>query len=253
MDWLTDNKIPIGKWAAGIFDWLQVNGAWFFDGLSLTMEALIDGILWVLQTPHPLVIIAAFSALTWGLQRNWKVVAFVILGISIGAGMTAETTQMLLQLPLAFMAVAVATILALAFSWWALMRLFGFDLQSGLLAASPGHLSFVLSIGAQYNLDMARITIVQSIRLLALTLLTPLAARAMGITAPSVLPDAGAPMTWTSICLLAVVAYAASLVLQKINTPAPLPIRRNGNWKQTCRVQRSARRWRLSGARQCRA
>ncbi len=42
MEWLTDQKIPIGKWAAGLFDWLQTNGAWFFDGLSEAMEALID-------------------------------------------------------------------------------------------------------------------------------------------------------------------------------------------------------------------
>jgi len=80
MEWLTDTKIPIGKWAAGIFDWLQINGAWFFDGLSLAMEALIDGILWVLQTPHPFLIIAAFALLTWTLQRSWKVVLFVVLG-----------------------------------------------------------------------------------------------------------------------------------------------------------------------------
>ena len=80
MEWLTDTKIPIGKWAAGIFDWLQINGAWFFDGLSITMEALIDGILWVLQTPHPFIIIAVFAAVTWMLQRSWKVVLFVILG-----------------------------------------------------------------------------------------------------------------------------------------------------------------------------
>ena len=80
MEWLTDTKIPIGKWAAGIFDWLQINGAWFFDGLSITMEALIDGILWVLQSPHPFIIIAVFAGLTWVLQRNWKVVLFVILG-----------------------------------------------------------------------------------------------------------------------------------------------------------------------------
>ena len=52
MDWLTDNKIPIGKWAAAIFDWLQINGGWFFDGLSDALDALIEAILWVLQTPR---------------------------------------------------------------------------------------------------------------------------------------------------------------------------------------------------------
>ncbi len=80
MDWLTENKIPIGKWAASVFDWLQINGAWFFDGLADTMEALIDGILWLLQTPHPLIIIVVFAALTFLMQRSWKPVALVIVG-----------------------------------------------------------------------------------------------------------------------------------------------------------------------------
>ncbi len=80
MDWLTDRKIPIGDGAEGFFLWLQDNGAWFFDGLAMLMEGLIDGILWVLQTPHPLVVIAVFVAITWGLQRNWKTCLFVALG-----------------------------------------------------------------------------------------------------------------------------------------------------------------------------
>ncbi len=42
MDWLTETKIPIGKWAAAVFDWLQANGAWFFDGLSDGMEWLVE-------------------------------------------------------------------------------------------------------------------------------------------------------------------------------------------------------------------
>ena len=54
MEWLTENKIPVGKWAKKVFDWLQDHGAWFFDGLAEMLEALIDGILWVLQTPHSL-------------------------------------------------------------------------------------------------------------------------------------------------------------------------------------------------------
>ncbi len=80
MNWLTDTKIPVGRVAGDAFDWLQDNGAWFFDGLSDAMEALIDAILWVLQTPHPLIVIAAFVALTWALQRNWKICLFVALG-----------------------------------------------------------------------------------------------------------------------------------------------------------------------------
>ncbi len=80
MNWLTDNKIPVDDVAENAFNWLQINGEWFFDGLATAMEWLIDAILWVLQTPHPLFIIAAFALLTWVIQRNWKIVLFVVLG-----------------------------------------------------------------------------------------------------------------------------------------------------------------------------
>ena len=80
MDWLTENKIPIGKWAKSVFDWLNNNFAFFFDALSDAMEALIDGILWVLETPHPFIIIAVFAALTFALQRSWKTPLLIVLG-----------------------------------------------------------------------------------------------------------------------------------------------------------------------------
>lgn len=80
MNWLTDNKIPIDDIAEVAFDWLQIKGEWFFDRLALVMERLIDVILWVLQTPHPLIIIALFAGLTWVIQRNWKPVALIVVG-----------------------------------------------------------------------------------------------------------------------------------------------------------------------------
>lgn len=80
MDWLTENKIPIGDWAEAVFDWMNDTLGFFFDWLSDTMEALIDAILWVLETPNPLFVIAAFAALTWALQRNWKTPLFVVVG-----------------------------------------------------------------------------------------------------------------------------------------------------------------------------
>ena len=97
MDWLTETKIPVGAWASDVVDWLTANGAWFFDGLANAVNALIDGILWVLQTPHPLVVIAAFAALAWYLRRSWGVVALVVLGFLfiLNQGYWEETTETL--------------------------------------------------------------------------------------------------------------------------------------------------------------
>jgi len=80
LDWLTSYKIPVGKEAEAVFNWLQAYGGWFFDGLSWLMERLIDAILWLLVTPPEFVVIAAFVALTWVLQRSWKLCLLMVLG-----------------------------------------------------------------------------------------------------------------------------------------------------------------------------
>ncbi|WP_419738716.1 choline ABC transporter permease subunit [Ruegeria sp.] len=97
MDWLTDNKIPVGKTARAVFEWLQEIGEPFFDWLSWVLEALIDGILWVLQTPHPLIVVGVFVGITWLLQRKWKVCLFVALGFLfiLNQGYWEETTESL--------------------------------------------------------------------------------------------------------------------------------------------------------------
>ncbi|MGX0902722.1 glycine betaine/proline transport system permease protein [Roseovarius sp. MBR-79] len=97
MDWLTEHKIPVGRWAEDFFLWLQDHGAAFFDGMAAVMEGLIDALLWLLQTPHPIVIIAVFVGLTWALQRNWKTCLFVFLGFLfiLNQGYWIETTESL--------------------------------------------------------------------------------------------------------------------------------------------------------------
>ena len=97
MDWLTEYKIPVGKVAKAIFTWMNDNLGWLFDGISAVMEAMIDGILWLLQTPNPFVIIGLFIAMTWALQRNWKVCLGVLLGFLfiLNQGYWEETTESL--------------------------------------------------------------------------------------------------------------------------------------------------------------
>lgn len=97
MEWLTDHKIPVGKAAKALFDWMNTHLGPLFDAISAVMEAMIAGILWVLQTPHPLIVIAAFLALTWWLQRSWKVCLGAFLGFLfiLNQGYWEETTESL--------------------------------------------------------------------------------------------------------------------------------------------------------------
>ncbi len=95
MNWLTDNKIPIGKWAKYIVDWLTDNAYWLFDAISVALETMISGILWCLQAPHPLAVVAIAGGLAYVVQRRVSFVVFVVaaLLLIINQGYWEETTE----------------------------------------------------------------------------------------------------------------------------------------------------------------
>jgi glycine betaine/proline transport system permease protein len=97
VDWLTDEKIPIGKWASSVIDWLTDHGAVFFDGLSLVLESIIDALLWILQTPPPLLLVAILVTLSWLLRKSRSFSSFVLGGLMliINQGYWEETTETL--------------------------------------------------------------------------------------------------------------------------------------------------------------
>jgi glycine betaine/proline transport system permease protein len=97
MDWLTDHKIPVGKVAEAAVDWLIANAKWFFNGLSFLLENFIDGILWVLQTPHPLIVVAVFTALAYFLRRSVYTALLVLFALLfiINQGYWEATTETL--------------------------------------------------------------------------------------------------------------------------------------------------------------
>ncbi len=97
LDWLTDNKIPLGKWIKSFVDFLLDNFAWFFDqfsdGLEFLIEGFVDGMLWL----HPLVMIGVFAVVAWLLHRSWKMVVLIVLALLlvINLGYWEETLQTL--------------------------------------------------------------------------------------------------------------------------------------------------------------
>lgn len=80
MKWLTEYKIPVGKAAANVFDWIRDHAGAFLESVSGLMEAMINAILWILQAPPPLAVILGFIAITYALQRSWRISLFVALG-----------------------------------------------------------------------------------------------------------------------------------------------------------------------------
>ncbi len=97
MEWLTDNKIPIGAWIKSFVDVLNDNAAWFFDFiadvLGLAINGLIDAMLWL----PPLLLVALFAGLAFWLHRSWRLPAAMTaaLLLVINLGYWEETVETL--------------------------------------------------------------------------------------------------------------------------------------------------------------
>ncbi|MBU3031478.1 choline ABC transporter permease subunit [Paracoccus marinaquae] len=94
---ITDNKIPVGRTAKALFDWLNAHAALLFNSVSGAMDWLIGRILAGLEFPHPFVFILLAVALTWALQRSWKTCLLVAAGLLfiLNQGYWEETLQSL--------------------------------------------------------------------------------------------------------------------------------------------------------------
>ena len=97
MNWLTDNKIPLGAWMESFVDWLVSAASVFFDLISITLETiiytLVDSILWA----HPLAVIGIILIGVWLLHRNLGLLVFIALSflLIINMGYWVETIQTL--------------------------------------------------------------------------------------------------------------------------------------------------------------
>ncbi|MCC8932191.1 MULTISPECIES: choline ABC transporter permease subunit [Rhizobiaceae] len=107
MEFLTDNKLPIGPWSKNVVDWLTDNVDFVFDFIADILSASIDAMLFVLQGPflddtpvesfYPLFMILLFSLVAWLMRRSLGVVAFTFLGLLLiyNQGYWKETMETL--------------------------------------------------------------------------------------------------------------------------------------------------------------
>jgi glycine betaine/proline transport system permease protein len=87
MEWLTAYKIPIGPWAKAGVDWLRGHGGGVFDAIADVLQRGIDGILWVLQSPNPLIVIAVIAVIAYAIRRS------VLFALLIAAGLLFIVNQ----------------------------------------------------------------------------------------------------------------------------------------------------------------
>ncbi|MEM7720953.1 MAG: AbrB family transcriptional regulator [Pseudomonadota bacterium] len=144
---------------------------------------------------------------------------FLTLGIGIGASVTPEVLQTALTWPLSLALLSLALYLSILAAQRTLISRFQFDRITALLSATPGHLSYMIGLSTDLKSDVSRVAIVQSVRVLMLTLLVPIILTIWGVEGGAVLAKYGR-QSWPLIFATFVVSALVGFCFQRLRIPA---------------------------------
>lgn len=79
--WIVAHKIPVGDAMAVAIDYIKMHGTFLFDGISIAIRGLVNGVTALLRTLPAPALIVAVAALAWALRRSVALAAFVALAL----------------------------------------------------------------------------------------------------------------------------------------------------------------------------
>jgi len=106
----------------------------------------------------------------------------VLVGISLGAVVSPDTLKGLAAFPASVAVLMVSTVIMITATSSYLRYVHGWDAQSALFGSSPGALAQVMTLASEYKADLRAIAIVQTMRVMALTLGIPAGLSYFGLT-----------------------------------------------------------------------
>jgi len=162
---------------------------------------------------------AAMAGLPVCLPDRLRDVAFLLIGMSMGASVAPDSLSLMASWPISLAALVLELVLIITLTGWMLVRVFRLDPGTAYLSSFPGHLSFVMGIAAAGMGDTRQIVIIQVIRILMLTICVPIGAVFLPIDhfAP---PVATAFLDIGQLLALAAGCIVAGLVFLWLKVPA---------------------------------
>ncbi|RVT86961.1 AbrB family transcriptional regulator [Rhodobacteraceae bacterium CCMM004] len=172
-----------------------------------------------LTGPALAVTLAALAGVPVAIPAPLRDLCFLTIGIGIGASVTPEVLTTAITWPLSFAVLAITILAILWVCRRVLERVYGFDRLSALLSATPGHLSFILGLSADLRADVSRIALVQSMRVLLLTLMVPILLTLWGVEG-GVVARPVVSLNLISLGVLAAGSVLVGLAFKRWSVPA---------------------------------
>lgn len=174
-----------------------------------------------LTGPAIAVTLAIMAGMRAHVARPVMSVALVVIGMSIGAGVTPQVIAAARQWPASFILLAVSLVAIMLLCSLVLRKAFGHDRNTAILASAPGHFSYVLGLSADTKADIRTISLVQSIRVLTITLVVPLVLTMMGGELES-MDEPPQTMSVAVIAAVSIPSLALGFLFMRLGIPASL-------------------------------
>jgi len=174
-----------------------------------------------LTGPAALVTLASLLGLRMRVPDALRDPALLVIGVGIGSSVSPALLGRAALWPLSLALLTVSLVGGFMLTRAMLERRFGFDRRTAVLAAAPGQMSLSIAMATDTGADVARVSLVQSTRVLALTLLVPALVALLGPgggSQPAALPET--PLGPGTLALLLGAAGALALVLRRRRLPA---------------------------------
>jgi membrane AbrB-like protein len=150
-------------------------------------------------------------------------VCFVLIGILLGAVVTPATLRGMATWPLSIVVLSASTAVMIVATTAYLRFVHGWEPLSALLGASPGSMAQAIALSAEFGANMRGIAIVQTMRVLLVTIGLPGGLALFGLAASGLPPTpAGAGSSLAELAVLVAASTVSAVLVQWLRFPGGL-------------------------------
>ena len=194
---------------------------------TIAMGGFGAAVAWFLGIPAPfltgpgsLVSVAGLLGMKSAIPDKLRNIVFLVIGLTLGTSVTPEILSAAGTWPISLVAMCITVACIMIFGALVFKAFFKMDRPTALLASTPGHLSYVLSFSTEIGANTAIVSIIQSMRVLMLTLLVPVAIALFTDADMTPRVVEGSIISVINLAILTILATFLGFLLLKLKVPA---------------------------------
>lgn len=204
--------------ALGAFETLAIAaaGALFFVWINFPAGLICGSMLAVAA--------AALAGRPMSVPAPLAMTTFFIIGVSLGAVVTPQTLHGIVDWPVSMALISISTLCMTVGTMCYLRFVHGWDMKSALYGGCPGGMAQVITLAVQGGADVRGVAIVQTVRVVFISVSVPAGLALMGFAAPATATLGAATFnaSWLHLLIMVVFSLATAKLLGLIRFPASM-------------------------------